>query len=91
VLAAGTFIEMGSKARGQVKYTSRSNFADAVRNIALISIKFVLVAKRAPILPPAQDDGLGVVILNSNAEMHFSFTNALGLVSVEQTRRHEAG
>jgi 3',5'-cyclic AMP phosphodiesterase CpdA len=39
------------------------------------------------ILPPAQPNGLGVAILNSNAETHFSFTNALGMVSVEQTRR----
>jgi hypothetical protein len=39
------------------------------------------------ILPPAQADGLGVAILNSNAETHFSFTNALGMVSVEQARR----
>jgi len=33
------------------------------------------------IVPPATDDGLGVVLLNSNAEAHFSFTNALGLIS----------
>jgi hypothetical protein len=39
------------------------------------------------ILPPAEANGLGVAILNSNAETHFSFTNALGMVSVEQTRR----
>ena len=39
------------------------------------------------ILPPAEPNGLGVAILNSNAETHFSFTNALGMVSVEQTRR----
>jgi hypothetical protein len=39
------------------------------------------------ILPPDQEDGLGVAILNSNAETHFSFTNALGLISVEQMRR----
>jgi hypothetical protein len=39
------------------------------------------------ILPPAQPDGLGIAILNSNAETHFSFTNALGMVSVEQTHR----
>jgi len=39
------------------------------------------------ILPPAASDGLGVAILNSNAEAHFSFTNALGMVSAEQTRR----
>ena len=39
------------------------------------------------LLPPVQEDGLGVLILNSNADTHFSFTNALGLVSVEQTHR----
>jgi hypothetical protein len=42
------------------------------------------------ILPPEAEDGLGIAILNSNAETHFSFTNALGLVSVEQTHRFEA-
>ena len=42
------------------------------------------------ILPPETEDGLGIAILNSNAETHFSFTNALGLVSVEQTHRFEA-
>ncbi|WP_246529459.1 metallophosphoesterase family protein [Microvirga zambiensis] len=36
------------------------------------------------ILPPSADDGLGIVLLNSNAEAHFSFTNALGMVSVLQ-------
>ncbi len=39
------------------------------------------------ILPPDTEDGLGVAILNSNAQTHFSFTNALGMVSVEQARR----
>jgi len=39
------------------------------------------------ILPPDTEDGLGVAILNSNAQTHFSFTNALGLVSIEQGRR----
>jgi 3',5'-cyclic AMP phosphodiesterase CpdA len=39
------------------------------------------------ILPPETKDGLGVAILNSNAQTHFSFTNALGLVCVEQARR----
>jgi Calcineurin-like phosphoesterase len=42
------------------------------------------------ILPPAANNGLGVAILNSNAETHFSFTNALGMVSVEQTRKLKA-
>jgi hypothetical protein len=34
-------------------------------------------------LPPEDEDGLGLVLLNSNAETHFSFTNALGLVAEE--------
>lgn len=36
------------------------------------------------VAPPATPDGLGVVLLNSNAQASFSFTNALGLVSHEQ-------
>lgn len=35
------------------------------------------------VLPPGDADGLGLVLLNSNAETHFSFTNALGLVAEE--------
>ncbi len=38
-------------------------------------------------LPPEMEDGLGVVILNSNAETHFSFTNALGFIPMDQARR----
>jgi hypothetical protein len=38
------------------------------------------------IIPPAKPDGLGIVLLNSNADTHFSFTNALGMVSAEQMR-----
>jgi predicted MPP superfamily phosphohydrolase len=38
------------------------------------------------VLPPTDEDGLGVVLLNSNAETHFSFTNALGLVAEEDMR-----
>jgi hypothetical protein len=38
------------------------------------------------VLPPSRDDGLGIIALNSNAETHFSFTNALGLVPVEEAR-----
>ncbi len=36
--------------------------------------------------PPATEDGLGVIVLNSNAETHFSFTNALGMVSFAQAK-----
>ena len=36
------------------------------------------------IVPPAQDNALGIILLNSNADSHFSFTNALGMVPAEQ-------
>ena len=39
------------------------------------------------ILPPAEEDGLGVAILNSNADTNFSFTNALGMIPAGQARR----
>jgi hypothetical protein len=38
------------------------------------------------VLPPKQEDGLGIILLNSNADTHFSFTNALGMISAEQVR-----
>jgi hypothetical protein len=42
------------------------------------------------VVPPARPDALGVVLLESNAETHFSFTNALGLVGSAQLRAAEA-
>ena len=36
--------------------------------------------------PPQTKDGLGIILLNSNADTHFSFTNALGLVSADEMR-----
>ena len=38
------------------------------------------------VLPPETEDGLGVILVNSTAETHFSFTNALGLVPVAQAK-----
>jgi predicted MPP superfamily phosphohydrolase len=40
------------------------------------------------VLPPDGDDRLGVILLNSNSEAHFSVTNAPGLIAVEQARAH---
>jgi Calcineurin-like phosphoesterase len=42
------------------------------------------------VFPPEGADGLGIIALNSNAETHFSVTNALGLISIEQTRAFDA-
>ncbi|MDH6230378.1 hypothetical protein M2281_000950 [Mesorhizobium soli] len=41
------------------------------------------------IIPPEGENGLGLVLFNSNAATHFSFTNALGLVSAEQVGAFE--
>ena len=38
------------------------------------------------ILPPDTPDGLGVILVNTNVDSHFSFTNALGIVSAEQVK-----
>ncbi len=42
------------------------------------------------VLPPDTEDGLGIIMLNSTALTHFSFTNALGLMSAEQSRAMHA-
>lgn len=36
------------------------------------------------VAPPDGQQGLGIILLNSNAETHFSFTNALGMISSDQ-------
>jgi 3',5'-cyclic AMP phosphodiesterase CpdA len=38
------------------------------------------------IVPPDSDGGLGIILLNSNADSQFSFTSALGMISGEQIR-----
>ena len=54
------------------------------------ALRGIFDAQFPMILPPDAEDGIGVAILDSNAATHFSFTNALGLISLEQTRRLEA-
>ncbi len=41
------------------------------------------------VLPPDGEDGLGIIVLNCNAATHFSFTNALGMISLAQSRAIE--
>lgn len=61
-------------------------FADAARPRLSGAIP-ELWAKAFPmVVPPEKSDGLGIILLNSNADTHFSFTNALGMVSAEQMR-----
>jgi hypothetical protein len=38
------------------------------------------------VLPPDAPDGLGIILFDSNADTHFSFTNALGMITADQAR-----
>jgi len=63
-----------------------AEFANAGRMILSMTLAD-LWAKIFPlVMPPETDTGLGIILLNSNAETHFSFTNALGLISAEQVK-----
>ncbi len=61
-------------------------FADTGSARLARSLSGVWPAVFPMVLPPDAEDGLGILVLNSNAETHFSFTNALGVVSAEQAR-----
>jgi 3',5'-cyclic AMP phosphodiesterase CpdA len=65
-------------------FANRSGFRLSQRLQSLWAETFPLI------LPPDGPDGLGVAILDSNADTHFSFTNALGLIPVEQAKRLKA-
>ncbi|MGO9417918.1 metallophosphoesterase family protein, partial [Roseiarcus sp.] len=62
-------------------FADRSGFRLSTRLQGLWNDTFPLI------LPPEGEDGLAVAILDSNADTHFSFTNALGLISTEQAGR----
>jgi hypothetical protein len=62
-------------------FADRSGFALSRRLQRLWKETFPLI------LPPEGENGLGVAILDSNADTHFSFTNALGMIPAEQVRR----
>jgi hypothetical protein len=61
-------------------------FADAARPRLSYAVTELWAKVFPMVLPPDRDDGLGIILLNSNADTHFSFTNALGMVSAEQVR-----
>jgi Calcineurin-like phosphoesterase len=67
-------------------YQEIARFADVGRPRLSRSLNELWAAAFPMILPPDRNDGLGVILLNSNADTHFSFTNALGMVSAEQVR-----
>jgi hypothetical protein len=61
-------------------------FADVAKPLLSYALPELWAKVFPMVLPPLQEDGLGVILLNSNADTHFSFTNALGMVSAEQVR-----
>ncbi|HEY2533394.1 MAG TPA: metallophosphoesterase [Xanthobacteraceae bacterium] len=75
-------------AEALVPYRRRiAAFADLGSLRLAVQLRRVWDQQFPMILPPTTANGLGVLILDSNAETHFSFTNALGMVSAEQTAR----
>lgn len=65
------------------------HFADVARPRLSRRLSEVWNASFPMVVPPKGKDGLGMVLFNSNADTHFSFTNALGLVSAEQVAAFE--
>jgi Calcineurin-like phosphoesterase len=63
-----------------------ARFADAGRPHILKALTKLWSKIFPMVLPPSRSDGLGIILLNSNANTHFSFTNALGMISTEQVR-----
>jgi hypothetical protein len=61
-------------------------FADTGRLLQSMKLADLWARIFPLVLPPQTEDGLGIMLLNSNAETHFSFTNALGLISSEQAK-----
>ena len=65
------------------------HFADTGRPQYSYAIPELWARMFPMVVPPDEDDGLGIVLLNSNADTHFSFTNALGMVAAEQVNGME--
>ncbi len=63
-----------------------ARFAEAGRPRLFKALNELWAAVFPMVLPPDRDDGLGIILLDSNADTHFSFTNALGMISVEQVK-----
>jgi predicted MPP superfamily phosphohydrolase len=61
-------------------------FADAAQPYIFKDLTDLWAKVFPMVVPPDCSDGLGIILLNSNADTHFSFTNALGMISTEQVR-----
>jgi hypothetical protein len=61
-------------------------FADSGRPLVSKALTDVWSEVFPMVVPPDADNGLGIILLNSNVDSQFSFTNALGTISAEQVR-----
>ena len=92
----GERVRMVDRARGRVGASLASTlkphleematFADVGRPWLSKRLTELWTSVFPMVLPPDTDDGLGIILLDSNADTHFSFTNALGMISVDQAR-----
>ena len=92
----GERVHVVDRVRGQLGATLASTLEPHFKEMATFAdIGRPWVSKRLAelwtsvfpmVLPPDADDGLGIILLDSNADTHFSFTNALGMISVDQAR-----
>jgi hypothetical protein len=63
-----------------------ARFADVGRPRLSRALNELWAAAFPMVLPPDRVNGLGIILLDSNADTHFSFTNALGMISMEQVK-----
>jgi calcineurin-like phosphoesterase family protein len=59
-------------------------FADSARSRFFTELPDLWAKIFPMVVPPDKPDGLGIILFDSNADTHFSFTNALGMISAEQ-------
>ena len=64
-----------------------SGFADTGRLRQSTGLADIWADAFPMVIKPDTETGLGILLVNSTAETHFSFTNALGFISSTQARR----
>jgi len=72
---------LASKRRAIETFADSGGFGAAAKLSELWDETFPLI------LPPEEPDGLAVAVLDTNADTNFSFTNALGMISLEEANR----
>jgi len=65
---------------------SMEKFADSGRPYVMTALTELWTKVFPMVLPPDHGHSLGIILVNSNADTHFSFTNALGMIPTEQLR-----